>query len=80
MFPRLRQTISTTLVDRIDDLVEFSTLGEYVLADDGLPIATADAPACRGSRERGSRAAVTGRPSRDVCPVPDWAWPSSCDR
>lgn len=39
MFPRLRQKLGTALVDRIDVLVEFSTLGEYALADDFLPVA-----------------------------------------
>jgi hypothetical protein len=39
MFPRLRQRIGTAIVDRIDLMVEFSTLGEYALADDLRPVA-----------------------------------------
>jgi hypothetical protein len=45
MFPRLRQRIGTAIVDRIDLMVEFSTLGEYALADDLRPVAmNAEAP------------------------------------
>ena len=45
------------LIDRIDLLVEFSTLGEYALADDLRPVAMhADTPA------------PSGRRSRDDCP------------
>jgi hypothetical protein len=39
MFPGLRQRIGTAIVDRIDLMVEFSTLGEYALADDLRPVA-----------------------------------------
>jgi hypothetical protein len=60
MFPRLRQRIGTVLIDRIDLLVEFSTLGEYALADDLRPVAVhADTPVPRGRR------------SRDDCPWRD---------
>jgi hypothetical protein len=45
MFPRLRQRIGTALIDRIDLMVEFTTLGEYALADDLRPVAMhADRP------------------------------------
>jgi hypothetical protein len=45
MFPRLRQRIGTALIDRIDLMVEFGTLGEYALADDLRPVAMhADRP------------------------------------
>ncbi len=45
------------LIDRIDLLVEFSTLGEYALADDLRPVAMhADIPA------------PSSRRSRDDCP------------
>ena len=57
MFPRMRQRIGTALIDRIDLLVEFSTLGEYALADDLRPVAMhADTPA------------PSARRSRDDCP------------
>lgn len=50
------------LIDRIDLLVEFSTLGEYALADDLRPVAMhADPPA------------PSSRRSRDDCPVRDSA-------
>ncbi len=58
MFPQLRQRIGTALIDRIDLLVEFSTLGEYALADDLRPVAL-----CAESGSPG------GRRSRDVCPL-----------
>ena len=38
MFPRLRQRLGKAVLDRIDTLVELSTLGEYGLAEDGLPV------------------------------------------
>jgi hypothetical protein len=67
MFPRLRQRIGTAIVDRIDLMVEFSTLGEYALADDLRPVAMhADAPiepSIRRPRDECSRtdAALTRR-------------------
>ncbi len=68
MFPRMRQRISTVLIDRIDLLVEFSTLGEYALADDLRPVAMhADTPA------------PSGRRSRDDCPRRDAPVSRSCD-
>ncbi|HYI35382.1 MAG TPA: hypothetical protein VEX39_02165 [Thermoleophilaceae bacterium] len=68
MFPRLRQRISTRLIDRIDLLVEFSTLGEYALADDLRPVAMhADTPA------------PSGRRSRDDCPWSDRPLSGRCD-
>ena len=39
MFPRLSQRISSALLDKVDLVVELSTLGEYGLAEDGLPLA-----------------------------------------
>lgn len=77
MFPRLRQKLGPALVERLDLLVEFSTLGEYALADDLLPVAMHAAP-CPGRGtdtvrdERAARgaAATRGRP-RDDCPVHD---------
>jgi hypothetical protein len=39
MFPRLSQRISSAVLDRLDLVVELSTLGEYGLAEDGLPLA-----------------------------------------
>ena len=68
MFPRMRQRIGTVLIDRIDLLVEFSTLGEYALADDLRPVAMhADTPA------------PSSRRSRDDCPVRDGALSHHCD-
>jgi len=67
MFPRLRQRIGTALIDRIDLMVEFSTLGEYALADDLRPVPMhADTPA------------PTGRRSRDDCPRRDQALSGRC--
>ena len=68
MFPRMRQRIGTVLIDRIDLLVEFSTLGEYALADDLRPVAThAEVPA------------PSTRRSRDDCPWGDRAVSGRCD-
>lgn len=68
MFPRMRQRIGTALIDRIDLLVEFSTLGEYALADDLRPVAMhADTPV-PGSRR-----------SRDDCPCGDRPVSRRCD-
>jgi len=76
MFPRLRQKLGTALVDRIDVLVEFSTLGEYALADDLLPVAMhGDGQAERSAGPVGVHHCVTGpAPSqyertRDDCPA-----------
>ena len=53
MFPRMRQRIGTALIDRIDLMVEFTTLGEYALADDLRPVAMhSDTPAPAGRRSR----------------------------
>ena len=59
MFPRLRARLSTAIVDRIDLAVEFATLGEYVLADDLLPVAT---------HPEGASPAHGSRRNRDDCP------------
>ncbi len=68
MFPRMRQRIGTALIDRIDLLVEFSTLGEYALADDLRPVALhADAPA------------PSARRSRDDCPWREQPLSRRCD-
>ena len=56
------------LIDRIDLLVEFSTLGEYALADDLRPVAMhADVPA------------PSSRRSRDDCPLGERAVSRRCD-
>jgi hypothetical protein len=68
MFPRLRQRISTAVLDRVDLVVELSTLGEYGLGEDGLPIAAEPAGAIRSS----------GR-NRDVCPWRGAVSPHRCD-
>ena len=68
MFPRMRQRIGTVLIDRIDLLVEFTTLGEYALADDLRPVPMhADTPA------------PSARRSRDDCPWRDVALSRRCD-
>ncbi|MGI8750034.1 MAG: hypothetical protein ACR2J6_05730 [Thermoleophilaceae bacterium] len=61
MFPRLRQRIGTTIIDRIHLMVEFSTLGEYALAED-LRLVAVDAyrPHIDG--------AATARRTRGDCP------------
>ena len=68
MFPRLTQRLSTALLDRLDLVIEVSTLGEYGLAEDGLPIAGEP----RTSRPRGDcsvrSAPAAIRPARDSCP------------
>jgi hypothetical protein len=61
MFPRLRQRIGTAIVDRIDLMVEFSTLGEYALADDLRPVAMHADAALEPSRSR----------PRDECSRPE---------
>ena len=69
MFPRMRQKIGTALIDRIDLLVEFSTLGEYALADDLRPVPMhAETPA-PGARR-----------SRDECPWRDRPVSGRCER
>ncbi len=60
MFPGLRQRIGTAIVDRIDLMVEFSTLGEYALAEDLRPVAM------HGERRHGDAAQAVRRP-RDDC-------------
>ena len=56
------------LIDRIDLLVEFTTLGEYALADDLRPVAMhADTPA------------PSARRSRDACPLRDRPLSRRCD-
>lgn len=61
MFPRLRQRIGTVVIDRIDLMVEFSTLGEYALGEDLRPVAMhADRPHVNGCG--------AARRSRDDCP------------
>lgn len=49
MFPRLRQRIGTTLLDRIDLALELSTLGAYGLGEDGRPLAIDYQPAASRS-------------------------------
>ncbi|MEJ7714623.1 MAG: hypothetical protein WKF40_02505 [Thermoleophilaceae bacterium] len=62
MFPRLRQRIGTAIIDRIDLMVELSTLGEYALAEDLRPVAVhADRPDGRRARQPPRRPATTAR-------------------
>jgi hypothetical protein len=69
MFPRLRQRISTAVLDRVDLVVELSTLGEYGLGEDGRPIAAVSQHAGSGLPAR----------SRDVCPWRGRGAPTRCD-
>lgn len=73
MFPRLRQKIGTALADRIDLMVEFSTLGEYALADDLLPVALHDDRPLAAANSSCGRAAtgldLNRSRSRDDCPL-----------
>ena len=48
MFPRMKQRLGSALLDNLDLLVEFSTLGEYRLDDGGAP---APAPAAKDGLE-----------------------------
>jgi hypothetical protein len=61
VFPRLRQRICTATLDRLDVLIELSTLGEYGLGEDGRPLALAET----------ASDPVPGRPIRlrDDCPL-----------
>jgi hypothetical protein len=68
MFPRLRQRISTAVLDRVDLVVELSTLGEYGLGEDGLPIAAEPAGAISSPVR-----------SRDICPWRGQISPQRCD-
>jgi hypothetical protein len=61
MFPRLRNRIGTAILDRIDLVVEFSTLGEYALAEDLRPVAM------HAERPHAAPPAASDR-TRDDCP------------
>jgi len=71
MFPRLRQRIGTALVDRIDLMVEFSTLGEYALADDLRPVPM--------HAERTHMESPGTRRNRDDCPWRERPLSVRCD-
>ncbi|MBA3508759.1 MAG: hypothetical protein H0T19_01535 [Thermoleophilaceae bacterium] len=72
MFPRLRQRIGTAIIDRIDLMVELSTLGEYALAEDLRPVAV------HVDRPDGGGSAAARRP-RDDCPWRAVAVNRRCD-
>jgi hypothetical protein len=66
MFPRLRQRITPAVLDRIDSVIELGTLGEFGLAEDGLPLQL--------SSDAGREAVVRVpappvRRPRDICPA-----------
>ncbi len=67
MFPRLRQRLGSTVLDRIDVLVELSTLGEYGLAEDGLPIAIGAGEGPPGGSPAVSRPPYPPPRPRDRC-------------
>lgn len=80
MFPRLKQRFAPAVLDRVDLLLELSTLGEYGLAEDGLPVSieaqtSPDVlpnrlPAgCPGPRRR-DLCPLRGRPSQQRCEPP----------
>lgn len=70
MFPRLKARLGTAVLDRVDLLVELSTLGEYGLADDGMPVETTSSTAA-------SRLPLIPR-GRDECPLAGAPSPRSC--
>lgn len=72
MFPRLRQRLGPAVLDRIDVLVELSTLGEYGLAEDGLPIRIAGDVPSQGDLVRVRL--------RDDCPWRGRISPGRCGR
>ena len=49
----MRQRFGTAVLDGLDLLVELSTLGEYGLAGDGLPLATGGDASLRGEASSG---------------------------
>jgi hypothetical protein len=66
MFPRLRQRLAPAVLDRIDSVIELGTLGEFGLAEDGLPLRlTSEASADTCVRVP----APPVRRSRDFCPA-----------
>ena len=66
MFPRLRQRLAPSLLDRIDSVLELGTLGEFGLAEDGMPLALSSAP--RAERASHTVPAPAVRRPRDTCP------------
>ena len=87
MFPRLKQRLGTAALERLDVLVELSTLGEYGLAEDGRPLALDADQGLEGrlmretdpapDADQHSRAPLVPR-SRDACPPPGAASPRRC--
>jgi hypothetical protein len=70
MFPRMKQRLGSALMENLDLLVEFSTLGEYRLGDGPAP---APAPAAKDGPEPGTAqpagpAPLPSRPLRDGRP------------
>lgn len=93
MFPRLRQRLGKAVLDRIDTLVELSTLGEYGLAEDGLPVPIAGPKGLRvasaGPEGGPTLIAALDRPrprrlgvprSRDRCPSGGRVSAACCER
>ncbi len=68
MFPALSQRLTTRFLSRLDVIVELSTLGQYGIAEDGLPLAL-EAEGC-------DRSPVRSR-SRDLC-APDMRLSTPC--
>lgn len=79
MFPRLKQRLGTVVLDRMDLLLELTTLGEYGFADDGLPVAIERAPCPGGAKSGGLPAAQSVR-RRDACPLRGAPTPKICDQ
>ena len=73
MFPRLRHRIGTAALDRLDVLIELSTLGEYGLGEDGRPLALAEPPRTL------SRLPLRAARLRDDCPLGGRPSPRRCD-
>ena len=76
----MRQRLGTLMLDRLDLLVELSTLGEYRLADDGRPLALGGGPASGGEAWSGpGEASSEGEASLGADPEANgWERPSDC--
>lgn len=81
MFPRLKQRLGSVVLDRMDLLVELSTLGEYGLAEDGLPVRIGQDFCSERPSRAGSVSSIRsgGRP-RDVCSLRGSSTPGRCDQ
>jgi hypothetical protein len=81
VFPRLRHRIGTAALDRLDVLIELSTLGEYGLGEDGRPLALAGGPGEPAAAWPDAAAPPSRHPrlSRDQCPLGGRPGARRCD-